>query len=295
MRKILITGANGALAKKVINEFLTDENFEIYASTRSPETCRDVKKGVKYVSNDSLFNTDVLKDIDYVLHCAFPRNYEALDMYSAMSFFENLLNMSIEKGVKNFVNISSQSIYGNYRKSPSTELEASPSDIYALTKYSCERLGLAVAKNSNINFTNIRLASLIGNEFPERVINKMIKFAFEKSAITVQNDKNVLGFMHIEDAAKGLHSFIVNSNPEKWKSVYNFGVKPNYSENLEYIACKIEKLFSNKNMKIDLTVNNCEKADKFCLMESSSFYNDAKWEPEITLENAIEKIFFSII
>ncbi len=295
MQKILITGANGALAKKVIDEFLTDDNFEIYASTRCPETCRNAKKEVKYISNDSLLNTDVLKNIDYVLHCAFPRNYEAVDMFSAMNFFEKLLNTSIEKGVKNFVNISSQSIYGNYRNHPSTELEASPSDIYALTKYSCEHLGLAVAKNSNIKFANIRLASLIGNEFPERVINKMIKFAFEKYAITVQNDKNVFGFMHIDDAAKGLYKFIANSNPEMWKPVYNFGVKSNCNENLEYIASVIRELFSGKNMKIDITVNTCEKPDKLCLMDSSSFYGDAKWEPQITLKNAIEKIFFEII
>lgn len=294
MKDILITGVNGVLAGKLINLFVKDSNYNIAASTRDMTKLARTHYKVKYISNDDLISKDIIKDFDFVIHCAFPTNLEVKDMFSATQFFQTLLSKSIEMKVKNFINISSQSVYGNYREYPSHEPEAAPENIYALTKYNLECLGIEMTRCSEINYTNLRLASLIGNEFPERVINKMIKIALQTKKITVQNDKNIFGYVDADDISMAIYSFVENSMPDNWRKIYNVGGIPNSQENLEYIACIIKNLFKNINIDIQVDVNKQEKADKLCWMNSEHFYKASKWKPQFTLEKTIEKIFINI-
>ena len=293
-KNILITGANGILAQKLIEKYNNKSQYNITASTRNIQNLKTRLAGVNYINNTDLIETEILKNIDIVVNCAFPRTQDISAMYEAMLFYKCLVLKSIDMGVKGFINISSQSVYGSYRETPSYEInDLNPEDIYALTKCLIEDIGWALAKDTPLKLTSIRLASLIGKEYPQRVINKMIKFGYQNKKITVQNDKNIFGYLDIEDAAEGIYQFIKNSDIEKWKAIYNFGVKPDYSQNLAFIAKEIKKLFEKRNIKIELEIIKKEKADKLQTMNSKWFYEDSNWQPKITLEKSIEKIFFA--
>lgn len=293
-KNILITGANGALAQKLIEKYNNKSQYNITASTRNIQNLKTRLAGVNYINNTDLIETEILKNIDIVVNCAFPRTEDIKAMHEAMLFYKCLVLKSIDMGTKGFINISSQSVYGSYRETPSYEInDLNPEDIYALTKCLMEDIGWALAKDTPLKLTSIRLASLIGVEYPERVINKMIKFGQQNRKITVQNDKNIFGYLDIEDAAEGIYQFIKNSDIEKWKAIYNFGVKPDYSQNLAFIAKEIKKLFEKRNIKIELEIIKKEKADKLQIMNSKWFYEDSNWQPKITLEKSIEKIFFA--
>lgn len=294
-KNILITGANGILAQKLIEKCNNKSQYNITASTRNIQNLKTRLAGVNYINNTDLIETEILKNIDIVVNCAFPRTEDIKAMHEAMLFYKCLVLKSIDMGVKGFINISSQSVYGSYRETPSYEInDLNPEDIYALTKCLIEDIGWALAKDTPLKLTSIRLASLIGKEYPQRVINKMIKFGYQNKKIAVQNDKNIFGYLDIEDAAEGIYQFIKNSDIEKWKAIYNFGVKPDYSQNLAFIAKEIKKLFEKRNIKIELEIIKKEKADKLQTMNSKWFYEDSNWQPKITLEKSIEKIFFGI-
>ncbi len=293
-KNILITGANGALAQKLIEKYNNKSQYNITASTRNIQNLKTRLAGVNYINNTDLIETEILKNIDIVVNCAFPRTEDIKAMHEAMLFYKCLVLKSIDMGTKGFINISSQSVYGSYRETPSYEInDLNPEDIYALTKCLIEDIGWALAKDTPLKLTSIRLASLIGKEYPQRVINKMIKFGYQNKKIAVQNDKNIFGYLDIEDAAEGIYQFIKNSDIEKWKAIYNFGVKPDYSQNLAFIAKEIKKLFEKRNIKIELEIIKKEKADKLQTMNSKWFYEDSNWQPKITLEKSIEKIFFA--
>lgn len=294
-KNILITGANGILAQKLIEKYNNKSQYNITASTRNIQNLKTRLAGVNYINNTDLIETEILKNIDIIVNCAFPRTQDISAMYEAMLFYKCLVLKSIDMGTKGFINISSQSVYGSYRETPSYEInDLNPEDIYALTKCLIEDIGWALAKDTPLKLTSIRLASLIGKEYPQRVINKMIKFGQQNRKITVQNDKNIFGYLDIEDAAEGIYQFIKNSDIEKWKAIYNFGPKPDYSQNLAFIAKEIKKLFEKQNVEIELEINKKEKADKLQTMNSKWFYEDSNWQPKITLETSIEKIFFGI-
>ncbi len=296
MANILITGANGALAKKLIKQFVSDNDYKIFASTRNLNSLKTSVENVEYISNQDLIDTEILKDMDYILNCSFPRTQDLELLDSAKNNFHKLICRCVQLNVKNFINISSQDIYGNYREIPSYEHEYNPQTNYAKTKLECEAIIKKVTKDysNDMNYTNIRLASLVGVEYPERVINKMINFAKNNKKITVQNDKDVFGYMDINDAVCGLYNFVKNSNSKEWKDVYNLGVKPDYDDNLLYIAQIIKNLFDKKGETIELEISKKEKADKLCLINSEWFYKDSNWQPQISLEESIKQIFLKM-
>lgn len=295
-KTILITGANGIVAQKLIDKFLINDNYRLISSTRKIANLILKNENVEYIENDDLLDTDVLKSVDIVINTAFPRTQDINILYDAVSFFKLLLKKSVDSGVKGFINISSQSVYGSCRLVPSKELDdLKPEDMYAFAKTMTEEIGNCITNNSSTKYTNIRLASLIGVEYPQRVINKMILFALKNKSISVQNDKNIFGYMYVNDAVEGIYNFVDVLNISDWKQTYNLGVDPNYNENLAYIANIIKNLFLEIGIDIDLDINIKNFPDKFQTMLSDLFYNDVNWKPQISLKDAIIQIFQSIL
>lgn len=295
MKNILITGANGILAKKLIEKFNDDDNYKVIASSRNIPNLLHSNE-INYIKNEDLITTNILKDVDIIINTAFPRSENTEELYSAMQFFECLVLKAIEEEVKGIINISSQSVYGSCRENPSFEINnLHPENNYAITKIACESIGWALTKNSLTKLTNIRLASLIGTEYSQRVINKMIQNAYNTHKIEVYNDKNILGYLDVEDAVNGLYEFVKNSTLKNWKPVYNFGQKYQNLASLKKIAQIIRNLFKIINFEIESNINETENADISCLMDSRCFYDDSNWEPNIPIENTIQRIFQQLI
>ena len=290
MYNILITGASGVLAKKLINKFI-DNPFNVISSSRNIDNLAKIND-VKYITNNELISTDILKNIDIIINCAFPRRQEPQILVDVIQFYNSLIMKAVEMGVKGIVNISSQSVYDSYREIAISELAPiNPSDNYGLVKYAQELIGLATVNNTNTKLTNIRLASLIGAEYEERVINKIINNARSSHKISINNDKNVFGYLDVDDAVDGIFAFVKNTNSEDWSKVYNLGAPLEEQKDFEFIAKCINKLFLKQSVEIELSITNAPKADKLCYLDSRKFYKIANWKPNTTLKESIEKIF----
>ena len=293
-KTILITGANGTLAKKLIEKLSTDNDFEVCASSRNIETGSQFDN-IEYVTNIDLVRTDFMSNVDVIVHCAFPREYNPDVLANAMTFYNSLVLKAVETNVKGIINISSQSVYGTYRENSALETTTvHPESDYALAKYACELIGLATVRNTDTKLTNIRLGSLIGIEYPERVINKIIKKASETKSISIDNDKTVFGFMDVEDAVTGLLKFIRNTETQNWSETYNFGAKRQEQRDFKRIVELISNCFKKNGIEIDLKINEAPEADKLCCLNSQKFYSEINWKPEISLKESIERIFNDI-
>jgi len=293
-KTILITGANGTLAKKLIENLSIDNDFEVCASSRNIETGTQFDN-VKYVTNIDLVRTDVLLNMDIIVNCAFPRENNPDVLANAMAFYNSLVLKAVKMNVKGIINISSQDVYGTYRENSAIEsTTVHPNNNYALAKYACELIGLSVVRNTNTKLTNIRLGSLIGIEYPERVINKIIKKASETKSISIDNDKTVFGFIDVDDAVTGLLKFIKNTETQNWSETYNFGAKWQEQRDFKHIVELISNCFKKNGIKIDLKINDASEADKLCCLNSQKFYSATDWKPEISLKESIERIFNGI-
>lgn len=292
MKKILITGANGVLAGKVLERLMQNKNIAVCAATRDKESFEKQCPDIVCVGYEDIFRTDFLKDIDLVLNCAFPRQFDMDILGKALGWYDALLSKAAEMNVQGLVNISSQSVYGNYREDFVDESGAiMPQDSYALTKYAGELLGHRASSAGNMRVTNLRLASLIGTEYPERVVNKIIVNAFNQPNISINNDKNVFGYMDIDDAAEGIAVFMEKTSAAEWERIYNVGIVSENFKNFAWTAECIASLFEDKGMKKNLEIQKKDKADKLCLMSSEKFYGITEWKPKTSLEETVGKIF----
>lgn len=292
MKKILITGANGVLARKVLERLIQNKSSAVYAATRNKELFGEQYPEITCVGYDDIFQSGFLKEIDLVLNCAFPRQFDMDILGKALGWYDALLSKAAEMNVLGFVNISSQSVYGNYREKFVDESgEIVPQDSYALTKYACELLGRRAASSGRMKVTNLRLASLIGIEYPERVVNKIVANAATQQRISINNDKNVFGYMDVDDAAEGIAVFLEKTQAGQWKQAYNVGVERENFKNFAWLAECIAKLFDEKGMRKDLEIQKKDKADKLCLMNSEMFYEVTGWTPKTSPEETVRKIF----
>lgn len=292
----MVTGGTGVLAHKIVMGLLKDKNYCVYVSTRNAEQYKKINDDVPCISNEEVFHANFLKDFDLIINCAFPRQFDTHILSDALAWYNNLLLQAVQMHVKSFLNISSQSLYGNYRENFVTENAViSPQDTYALTKYACELLSKNICSFDNMKITHLRLASLIGNEYPERVINRMILTAKENDSISINNGKNIFGYMDIEDAVSGILAFIKNTQCEDWDFCYNLGIEQHEFKDFSYIAQTIVNLFAQHGAVKKLEIQKKDKADKLCLMNSEKFYSASHWNPHFTLEATIEKIFMNLI
>ena len=155
MLKILVTGAGGILGSSLINN-LNERNFFVYALDLNIDLMKsriNPRENIFYC--DSLNCSEIsFENIDAIVHCAFARSQNGDALASSIDFTEEVFKKAITHKVKKVINISSQSIYGGYRTSPSIENgPINPLDCYAIAKYSCEKIANILSQNTDTQIT----------------------------------------------------------------------------------------------------------------------------------------------
>ena len=140
---ILITGGTGYLAWQLVNEFEKD-NDRIAVLTSQPELASSlyVGKKVEVLGNDEVLSgSRLINGIDIVIHTAFCRKSNGRLLYDSLRFLEDFALICVRDGVKGFINISSQSVYGNGEGPlPDETVKPDPGYLYAFAKLSSELL-----------------------------------------------------------------------------------------------------------------------------------------------------------
>lgn len=286
MRRILITGADGVLGSSVVRA-LPEDDYEVYALDLKKEfmTAKfGERKNTHFMEADDLnHNADFLKNVDIILHCAFSRSQDGTALAQSIDFSEKIFKSAVQYNVPKVINISSQSIYGGLREISSTEdCPINPLDSYAVAKYACERLAENISENTQTQITSIRLASLIGPQFKERLVNKMILNAKNSGVIKIVGGKQVFSFLDIRDATEGLVTMIKASS-QKWQNVYNLGTSEQYS------IMQIAETISSAVFGTKIELNE-QDINMQIRLDCSRFNNDFNWSAQHTLSDSVKNI-----
>ncbi len=290
-KNILIVGAGGVLGSNLIN-FIAEQEYQIYAvDLKKDFMISRIKssKNILFFDISELMNGRIpLSTIDIIVQCAFSRSQEGYALIESINLTETIFKLAQAHKVPKVIHISSQSLYGKYREDYSKENDKlNPFDMYGIAKFACEKISSYISC-ATTQITNIRLASLIGPQFPERVVSRMLEDAKEYSQIKIIGGKQVFSFLDIRDAVSGIACLLKNSD-KKWKEIYNLGTQNSYT--IIEIAQIISKYFKEKKNK-DISISIEEKDIKQqILLDSESFEQDFKWKPRYNLIDSIAEIY----
>lgn len=284
--KIAITGAGGLLGQNIL-QILKETDNKAYAFSSQGDLLRKKFSGANNFHFLEL--TDEIPDgTDVLINCAFPRNEDGEQMAAGLKYIQEIFCQCVEKRVGAVINISSQSVYSQSRDYPADEnsginLESK----YAVGKYASELMLNTICQNTR--HTNIRMASLIGTHFDQRIVNKFVKTALTDKELTVLAGRQAYGYMDVQDAADALVTMCLDTNNSKqWEEVYNLGIENTYS--LIDIASEVQRqVEAELGCKVKLNKRKHE-ARLNTALNSQRFYETFNWKPKISLEKTVRNI-----
>ena len=285
-KKIVVTGAGGFLGSNLVKALKGKDKYLVYALSSHSKDLQNgnVFSNVQYYHKDVVFcdeGVGFLKDA-IVVNCAFPRNSTGIEMADGLRYIQCLFNRAKKCQVKAVINISSQSVYSQKREESATEetpvcLESS----YAVGKYATELMLESVFHGTKIAFTNLRMGSLIGPGFDQRIVNRFVKQALEGRTLHVMRSKQRFGFLDIEDAVRGI-ILLLKQSPDKYRRIYTLGNNKAYTIE-EIIEC-IQHEFVERNMMFpSINIEDGEQKSNTSV-DYARLGEDTDFKPEISLE-----------
>jgi len=212
--KILVTGGNGFIGKSLL-EVLQSEKYQLVSSIRNNKESNTGK--IKFYSLGNIDGetdwSELLKNCSVVVHTSGISSEENIckdDSYFYKTNVDaslNLLEQSIENGVKKFIFLSSVKVNGENTSGSEkfSELdEPKPKGIYAYSKFMAEQGILNLANESNIEIFILRLPIVYGpgsdNNFMKLV--KSIKASNIFPCFSKYNLRSYLGMENLTDFIK---------------------------------------------------------------------------------------------
>lgn len=294
IEKIVVTGAGGFLGGYLIQALVSRRVSVVAVSSKPIEKLFAVgnlkgssHEGLKAVrSNDIEALRWALAGADVLVNCAFPRNVDGAETAKGLKFIADLFFLAEECGVGSVVNISSQSVYSQYRESAATEetplcLESQ----YAVGKYASELLLEACC--SRMPHTNIRLSSLIGPGFDQRVVNKMVKAALRAGVVSVRGGNQKFDYMDVRDAADAIAA-IVESDSGRWRPVYN--LSSDHPATLSEIAETVSFVLASLDVECCVEKLSQDGVSSCSAVDSALFRKDFSWMPKYSLTDSVTAI-----
>ena len=290
---IMITGAGGFLGNELLNQLSKNPKYKIIALTSKEDKIYRRFSNNKSITCYNLYDINnksiPWSDIDIIIHCAFARSYEGHSLANSLDFTTSLLLKAKNEGVKGFINISSQSVYGGHSNPLWREsLQVSPDSTYAMAKYATEIIIKIICEDSQMKYTNLRLSSLVGPELDVRLVSKFVNNAINSKPIQIIGGKQILSFMHVKDAAEGLFA-LINIEKSIWKNTYNFGSTNRHTIlEIAEIVKRIAPEYTSNPVSIEIEEKDVHIDSG---MDSSLFYNDTGWKPKYDMDAIVRSLF----
>ncbi|HET9754294.1 MAG TPA: dTDP-glucose 4,6-dehydratase [Myxococcales bacterium] len=197
-----------------------------------------------------------------------------------------LLEAARQAGVKRFVQVSTDEVYGSLgatgKFTESSPL--SPSSPYSASKAAADLLALAYGRTFGMQVVVTRCSNNYGpDQFPEKLIPLMIANALEGRKLPVYGDGlQVRDWIHVEDHCRALLAALDSGRPGE---VYNFGAD-NEWPNLRIVGRLLEIL--GKGSELVEHVKDRPGHDRRYAIDAAKARAELGWAPRIAFSDGLE-------
>ena len=228
---------------------------------------------------DERFVTEICEKyhIDYIINFAaeshVDRSLDDPNLFTKTNVFGvvNLLNITKKLGIKRFIQISTDEVYGSSNLLDSIPFSEdsilNPSSPYSASKASADMFVLAYKKSFNLDCKILRLSNQFGlNQYKEKFIPTILSAIKNNKKIPVYgNGNNLRNWMFVEDTIKFIDLIFTDKSEE---TIYNLGTKFEMRNNdLVALFCK-ENGYDLSNVEF---IEDRKGHDLRYFMDSSKF------------------------
>lgn len=289
-KTVLITGATGLVATELTARLLSNTGYNIILVSRSPQKIKERPywdaQRMKSVTLPELIHVENVTHADVCINTAFARSSVGKEIAESLDYLRYLCHWVRTSGLTRFINISSQSIYGNdYTPGIKESGDPAPGYMYALGKYASELICQEILANTPIEISNVRLSSVCENA---RFLKVFVQNALENRPISVTAPYQTVSFIDVRDVAAGLEAMIRSNHPVK--GTYNLGSGKWYtiSEIAELVKHTGENIYGIKNVHIKTQDNSTGTSIG---MDISKFSREFDFTPQFSIKKMIESLF----
>jgi len=304
--KLLITGGAGFIGSNFIKFVLSNTanqviNIDSLTYAGNLENLVDIADNPRYtfIKADITDKTALQEigktytDIDYIINFAAESHVDRsivepnLFVLTNVVGTQNMLNLAIELGVKKYLQVSTDEVYGALGQTGKfvETMSLEPSSPYSASKASADLLVMAYHKTFQLPVNITRCSNNYGPyQFPEKLIPLMINNARQDKSLPVYGTgMNVRDWIYVDDHCRGILTTL-----EKGRNgeVYNFGgdaEKPN----IEIVKLILEKL--GKSNDLITYVEDRKGHDWRYAIDFLKANNELGWEPQVSFEQGMEK------
>ena len=197
-----------------------------------------------------------------------------------------LLENSVRAGVKKFVQVSTDEVYGSIDEgSWSEDFPLQPNSPYSASKASADLLVRAYNRTFGLNTSITRCSNNYGAyQYPEKVIPLFITNLIQGKNIPIYGKGlNVRDWLHVTDHCRGIEAVIREGRAGE---IYNIGGGSELT-NLQ-LADKILSLFGEDNSKINF-VDDRPGHDMRYSVDFKKITSELGYQPEIEFETGLEE------
>ena len=298
--RILVTGGAGFIGSNFVEYMMSRHPsysitvFDALTYASNPDTIKQFMKNrnFKFIKGDILdmpLLEKAIKGHDWIVHFAAETHVDR-SILGPEAFIEtnikgtfNLLEASRKAGVKKFLHISTDEVYGSVARGRSRESDPlDPTSPYSASKTSADLLAISYHKTFSLPVLITRSSNNFGpRQHPEKFIPLFITNAIELKPLPLYGDgKNVRNWIYVEDNCAGIDTVLHKGVPGE---IYNIGGDTEEA-NLKVAKCILES-FCVKESLIKHVKDRLAHDRRYAL--DSSKLKKLGWKPANTFEQGL--------